>query len=699
MKIANKYKSEYAKYKLENNAIFKYFGDEITDTIFATVPDAEKLSVKFDNNLIRSELIEKEAIFFREQYIILQPKNETLSHENIKIPDELNNGIGLGVDQALNFIYDGGHRLLLTGKKGWGKTTFLRYISRYIIPILNNYKNSESVYVNKPCVPIYISFNTQINDFNLAKEETYHKLFYDCILGKIRNCCYDYINSDINSPFYKYLFEQDEYFDYKLRCDSIRNQHENTWITSSQKDMALDEIKREIIKREDTILYSFSYVKEQSCHSGIPLIILDDLDPLHISVQTFIFTEIYKLAHVYGIKIIISMRPRSYRIVEQKIAEAIQINNQIVFSDSHEDNYLKEKFTKITTHVTKHIPNNDGIPIGDNLLLKPKNFESFFENFCEISLNKDVLLFLKSLSGGNLRKLNEFIKIYLSSGYIDKSPKMFQSLIEKYATSNSSSTLPLWVVYSSIFTNNYETIFGMLISEPTKYVVNILCNGTSTINTYLLRLHLLSFFYRNGNASFSLSYLTDKYREVVDEQYKYDDIKNAIARAIKRLNNFNLLGNNTVLEIPDANDPDKIFEKFENNAGFYMEELGRYYYDTVTTIFEYFHFMKDDINFREENDILSCIETKGDVILRFEQIIKYFELLSNEEILFYKSLDPEKQKFYIKNFAPYHKGDKIFFAQVFIENMLVYARSRTYEGIDSIVEKLTELNNKINASF
>ena len=695
MKLSSKYKNEIAKYKLNNNVIFQYFGEEIIDTIFATVPDVDTLNTKVVNKEIEHFLNEKEVNFFEQQYIILDKTSEKVNiSKTFSIPTELKGKIGEMEDKVLDFIYDGGHRLLITGKKGWGKTTFLRYISRYVLPKLNQYKDSKNNSFNKPCVPIDISFNAKINSFNSANEKEYHKLFYKEIIDKISSCCYDYLNDDIRSAFYQFLLEQPTFREYKVEYDRIIRHHKEARIPAKERDEKLDDLKTDIERNDETILNCFKYLNLDSKCPAIPLIIFDDLDPLNISVQTYIFTEIYKLAHTYKIKTIISMRPRSHKIVSGRVAEAIQISNSLMFTDSFTDNYLEGKLTKISKNITKIIPKQEGVNIGKNLILKPLNAEIFFNNFIDISMNKDVKYSLKNLSGGNLRKLNEFIKVYLKSGYIDASPKVFKNLIDKQIISNTDSNMPIGIVYSALFTNNYQTVFGIANNEIDNYVINILCNGTSSVNTYLIRLHLLSLFYRNGRATNTLPIIIDKYKNIINGNT--DEIQNDIARVIKRFNNYNLIGNNTTLEIPEASVPDKIFNQINDSDEFYLEELGCYYYDTIISIFEYFYFMKDDIFFKNDMGILSCIETQTNMILRFEQVIKYFEILFQEEISFYNGLDTAQKKYYKNNFAPFYNDDKIFYVQVFVDKMREYARTRTYDNIDSISKKLNELINRIN---
>ncbi|MBF0647205.1 hypothetical protein IR083_00010 [Dysgonomonas sp. GY75] len=700
-KLANKYKSESARYKLPNNAIYQYFGKDIEEIIFATVPDAGELNIKCKGDEIIHTPNEDETTFFEDQFIVFDKTNDQveINPARLNIPADLTDKVGTMERKIFDFIYNGGHRLLLTGKKGWGKTTFLRYISRYLIPMFNKRKDSTDQPVFKPCLPVYISFNSEINSLNLAGEEEYPRLFYKIILDKIRNLRYECINSDIKGPFYQYLLEKDIFSAYRSEYNNIIHKHENAWITTDDREKELNTLRERLGKEEKVILYSFSYCNASTDCRAIPLIVLDDLDPLHTTVQTYLFTESYKLAHTYKIKVIVSMRPRSYDIVSRSIAEAIRINNQISFTDSFAKDYLKAKFSKMSERIAKSesISAGDGINIGGNLILKPLNVVLFFNNFKDISLSNSVLEFLKNISGGNLRKLNEFIKIYLKSGYIDASPSIICSLVEKHITAETSNNVPIWIVYSAIFTNNYETVFGMVFNEPDKFVVNILCNGTSSINTYLIRLHLLSFFSRNGSSSFTSTDILERYKEVVAKNYSDETIEKDISRALKRLNNYNLIGNNTILAIPEAENPDKISEKIDTTAAFYMEDLGHYYYRSIISIFEYFYFMKDDINFKDESGILSCIETKKNVILRFEQVIKYFEFLFEEEKAFYGALEtPECRKHYFNNFAPFYHDGKIFFVQVFVEKMLGYARTRRYEGIQAIIDKLEILKDKID---
>jgi len=184
--------NQASRNRIKDNVLYR---SEISKAVFATTPDFE--GSKYAFNIFRKEwnvtVDNNYEKFYIENYFPVIAGSTNIQYENPRkwescIPNEYKNCIGVVETGILNFIYDGGHRLLLIGKEGWGKTTLLRFVSN-LIPKLKN--------VEKLCIPIYFSFNKRINDLSinindlteLQRKERYDNIFYDIpVQTFIKNC-------------------------------------------------------------------------------------------------------------------------------------------------------------------------------------------------------------------------------------------------------------------------------------------------------------------------------------------------------------------------------------------------------------------------------------------------------------------------------------------------------------------------------
>jgi len=178
--------------KLPNNSFFDYFKKDLESVIYATTPNLNTNQMQFNSQGGIDYRVEGD--FFDTAYIPLFSDtrldfNDLPNPSNCLLPKDLINKLGLTERDILSFIYNGeyAHRLIITGKKGWGKSTLLRFLSSYAIPKINKIRQ------NKICNPLYISFNTKQDD-DFTKEE-----FDTILLNEIRKLCENKIDEDISS--------------------------------------------------------------------------------------------------------------------------------------------------------------------------------------------------------------------------------------------------------------------------------------------------------------------------------------------------------------------------------------------------------------------------------------------------------------------------------------------------------------------
>lgn len=668
MKLADKYRPT-SDFQLPSNPFYNYFGEELFYFVCATTPDSASDRVSFEKNgrMVYNKTNE-ENDFYDKKYISISAldnkinaENMTLRCNNYYVTSEISN-INNVEQHILDFIYNGGHRLIVTGKKGWGKTTLMRYMAFHVLPTLN--KDSR----NKSCTTLYISFDSKINDFEKALSlEDYEKIFYEHILlNEVRKYCMDRIGEDITSDFYQYLLSKSVFSREKRRYNDITKEASKGWITSDERDKRWHELRKEISEKKETIILSFAYFSAKNTEGSIPVIFLDDLDPLDIKAQSYIYNEVYKLAHEFQIKIVVAMRPRSYERVFQNTTDALQART-LSLTIPKLELYLQHKVNLILQKTTKE--STDGISI-NNVTIRPQDTNAFFQGYTQALLQNESINFLISLSDGNLRICNDLIHTYLSSGYVN-SEETLKKIIE-IQSAFSTKSLPMWVIYSSIITNNHQTVFGRSNVEAKNFVVNILCNGKESINVHLIRLHLLALFMRSNHTPLTISNIIEKYAQIAPdtEDWKSNDCKWNIHRVIKRFANARLIGNNNRTRIPD-----KRLDSIVEDDEFYLEELGRYYYSEMPKIFEYLSYMKDDMDFGDNTfQIKDSIEIRWPID-RFLEVVKYLHYLHDIEFKFCNKLSREKLAYYISNFSPVDSNE-LFYVQSFIDNMIRYAETR-----------------------
>ena len=644
MKLTNNLRA--SEYELKDNALYDQFYADIHKIVYATTPDFERGKYFFDISQKKWDInIDKnDEKFYAENYfpvITIKSTNSTNSSGTnqaiqYEIPAKYKHCVGVAENEILTFIYNGGNRLLLIGKEGWGKTTLLRFIS-HLIPNLKN--------IERDCVPIYFSFNKRINDLSVnikeltevQRQDRYNNILYDeILLNAIRYFTKSMLQSDLSSPFYKTILNEPQFSNEIMEFEDIYKQANNGWITSIDRDIQWNNLRKKISNKKETVLWSFAYLIKNSV---IPLLIFDDLDPLNIEFHKYLYNETFYLAHNYKIKIILSIRPRINERLERFTQGAVRINTRIYLDFPNIVQYLKGKDNRISKVVSEMKKKEIILDNGSKII--PNDIEKFFRNYLQILLYSDTRNFIKNISGGNMRVCNELIHVFIRSGFVNS-----DELITKIINYNKNRTflLPLWIVYSSIITHNHYTVFGQYtlkdITSHKVHLVNILCNGNENLNPLLLRLHLLSMFVRNNNNHF-VEQVKEKYKKIISEcnEIIFD---RSINRVLQRFNNGGLISSPTCGFIEN-------YEDVKPNDEFRKEELGEYYIKDILEIFEYLSFMKDDTDFgNNRKEIQSCIQVKGH-INRFTEVIKYLQYLYEEEIAFYinlKNLEPERMVIY-----------------------------------------------------
>lgn len=710
MKLTDKY-TNIGEHSLPDNELYNYYQPIWDKIVFAPTPDFNLNNCSINNGIYSYNCTADENEFYNTKYI---PLLDIIYKDHCKdlvlsglttIPNDLRNTLTNIEKYILNFIYDGGNRFIVTGKKGWGKSTLIRNMVCNIIPKLNLSGG------NKYCTPVYISFNTHINDFNKAKNSAeIENIFYKVLSNRMAKFCESFLYENLTGEFFSWLLKQEEYAIDRINLNNIEKDAEEGLLSSIERDKKLSDLRTSILNDNNarTLLYAFSFLSQSTQNPSIPVVFLDDLDPLNFKVQRYIFEEIYTLAHHYNIKVVATMRPYSLDRVNRESIMALPLRNYALEMPNLET-YLSHKTQLMSVQINSLL--NKAVQLNDKTIQfqdAPK-----YLDFCiKTLLNRDSLFFLKSIADGDIRIFNELIHVYFSSGYIS-SVELISKMLQKNVgmfdalANERQNQVPMWIVFSSIITNNHKTVFGRKNNQPSKYVMNILCNGHQSVNSLLIRLHLLAFFIRQNSNQHGLESIYSKYSSMVASTCVNEyDLRLSLTRAIKRFANARLIGNNNRLRLPDA-----FLAAIENEDEFYIENLGNYYYNHFLSMFEYIMFMKDDMDLGDNPyGIRDCIEVTRPID-RFIEVVKYLKHLYKVEVDFIKNLTASEFAIYKTDFSPIEKN-KTMFVQVLIDRMYMYAQTRKsifsskenneniesveLDSINSIIRDLDELNN--NAS-
>ena len=668
--------------KVPTNSFFAHFHDPLRKEIFAITPDLS--TNQMQRNPQDGIIYRVDGDFFETAYIPiitntrLEPADLPIS-SNYTLPNDkkLKSKLGLAEGQILSLVYgDTAHRLVITGKKGWGKSTLLRFITAYAIPKINRINQ------NKICAALYISFNTkQVNVDDFSKEE-----FDKILLNNIRKFCAKERSEDISSKFYQYLLNKEAFSKEKEEYEDILEESKLDIIDSVETKQKCFQLRKKLLTQNDelvslTCLEYFYYDTESSI---IPLLILDDLDPFTTDIQIHAYKKIYELAHDYKIKTILAMRPRSYESVVRDTLDSIPANTVIALDKPDFNKYLLSKLSRIEKR------SKTGVTVSNNAYFTVEKMKNFFSYYVDVLTQKDALSFLVNLSDGDLRIFNRLLETFLSSGYIkeseiiDKISKITQLRKKKPQEADSlkkdEQLFPMWVVFTSVITNNYVTVFR-LNNDPFNHLMNVLCNGKMETNTHLIRLHILSHFIRLNTTHATIIEIYKGYTKLNGE-WDNEDLLKSIRRAVGRFARARLIGNNKriLLEGMVIRNTDKYDEE-----SFYLEELGKYYYTDLLNIYEYFLYMKDDVELEDnEFGIKDCVKTQYRYE-KFEEVVKYVKFLFGKEKEFLKGVLIQKEKgFYEKQYAPL--SGEIMYSLLFTKRLIKYADSR---------EKILERRKKL----
>lgn len=480
MKLTEKTNIKFAdKSKLTENEIYKAFQTTYND-VFDNVPEIEISQCSITNEGFDYKKSAYEKTFYEDKYTNLRAQCTNIKTLGLTIPDNVKHNICIAKKDLLDFTYNLKSNVAaqFKGDRGWGKTTILRYLFFHIIPLLNKEEKNE-----RKVIPIYMSFNRIINDLKKDKnEKEIIDTLYNTLSDKIRHYCVKALSDIVerNDFFKQYLILRDGFGEYRIKFQLIDNKS----IGTKEKEKEEEEIYSELLKSNDAILHCFAYTARKN-KKLIPIIILDDLDPLDTKVVNVIYKEIYKINRRFNIKIIYTIRPMTYAKIE-RIADFANNTLPIDFVKPELLDFYLEKYINI---LIDKIGRSKvlGIKLDDKIITITEA-KRFYSNFLIILTQERSRELLGYLTNGDIRLYKELVKTCLGSGLIN-SEELIAKLIDDKFDANKS--VPYWIIYTSIITQNHKLIFPSVKGHNNEHIISLLCNGGETFHTYLMRLYLL----------------------------------------------------------------------------------------------------------------------------------------------------------------------------------------------------------------
>ena len=641
MKLTEKYQAT----KLPENSIYSVV-QCIFHEVFCDIPNISIDNTSFSESeeCFVYEETEEEKKFYTERYFDLTRK--TLN--------ESTNSINKHENDLLDFSCKLGKKMLiLRGKQGYGKTTLLRKVFFHILPKKNN-----------KILPVYMSFNQHINRISGQNNES-ENYFYDQFSNIIRKYTKSVLKR-LDNDFLSFLRERVKHIEFDIALSQIENLPDKT-MSADQKIKEIQNLQQEEIKKASAVLYSLQFIKKK--YNVLPILIFDDLDALPYDFIMWLFNEAHDLSQTYDFKTILSMRPFTFEKIRNQNMQVIDpVPIKIGFPNCSV--FLTETLKNLEKK-TEAISKRTEIVVG-NKIVTPENINVFIKNYCKIlSSSDDASWFLESVSGGDLRRFRSLIRTYFSSGHIEPEKIMSDIL----ALNPAESSLPIWIVYTSIITNNYLSVFPHTKTNEDEFVINLFCNGREYANTYLIRLHMLAYSCKQNSIP-ELSEFLDQYKPLLPKEGK-SALQNSVKKVLKRFNNAGLIVNNKYFHIDRR-------ECINDIESFRTQPLATYYISDLFTRFEYIAYMKDDIDYDDVSfGIRNCIEIREHQE-RFKDVVKFLQFFFEKEKLFLQQIPQEHIEDYIRNFSP--ENGYYMFSHQMVEKMIDYGLRRNFDTYD--LEKL-----------
>ena len=679
---------------IEDNILYRHFQTEFLNALSGP-PDREPrkeeiTSEEYHYNLDEEEIKFYENIFVPSTLYHLSDNDSYLQEIFKYLPAEEGKGknIDKNVKDLLDFINLEDKVLVLTAPIGWGKTVLIQYVWFYVM-----YK---SEWLQKHVFPIYIPVDTKVSAFQDYKSiGEIRKTFYQNLIKERLIDLTKHHTQLENEQFWTYLKTNTDSF-YSLEQDEVDLHSRYKTNSKSQREklhIAIMDARIKAREKDDFYLYATKYLVENK--GKVVLLILDNVDPLSITINQMILDESIELSRNYGFKVLVSMRKITYNALASNPSGLIRAHppRRLEMESRNLKDYMRRRFEIVNKNLL--LESQGAVPPYIYLYEGEKTIN--FEDARKVILSlTDVLLgdessrILANISHWNLRKLNRYLINYLSTGYIDVD-KLITLIVKEQTTLDQTRENPLWILLTSLITGNYATHFQeRLTQEYEIHILDVYCNGENAYNRYLIRLHLLNYLNKKKHVNSSHEIIAS-YHDMTGEDQS--DLGLQINHALIRFLKCDLIESANYYDV----DQYDISKNLENIT---ITDTGRFYLNPFRNYFEYLIYMKDDVDLQENPyGIRDCINVKG-LEDRYLELYKFLRFLVDEEQNFLSHLSEVGYQTYLTNFASHcynEVSSSIFYQTVY--DIIRFGNDRnlsksTINKFDDLLSRIISYSNR-----
>ncbi len=613
------------KYKKNNNKIFQLFENEI-NYAFSNPKSRDRASESIVNDQYLYNLSEYEKDYCENFYVDVDQNQHLIQPHS---------GNGKNSTEIIHFLQDKRENiLLLIAPVGWGKTMLLDNVFRYLISKKDELKNVW---------PIFFTMDKYCNTLKSKnKDDIVSKLRGEIFPERLRRLLLEEYYTLDNENMWDYFRKTiDGFSDLAMKEKSLKT----IWFDNPS------EIKRETrklrAKAQERDEFPFSILKYVRRYKDIiPVMILDNIDPLSIETNKILFDEALRLEEHFQLKIIISMRRSTFYELANRPDNTIRANppKEFWLQNLKIENYLKHRIN-IATNLVENRAVQITPPNGPTF--KFSEAKKVFSSMMKSLLSKDRMEVLDFIAYHNLRKVNRLVRTYAASGFLDEQKTTINIL--KGEIGNYEGVSPLWVLLSSLITNNHETYFfrkGIPCHEGN--ILNLYDAKTKLASRHFIRIHILNFLKKQSlNADISpntgIVTLIKSYQSLYNKQ-DYELIETTIREQIQALLYCDLV---TSPEYYGFLKKDNIMYlkkiSITDTGEFFLEKFRRYY--------EYLVYMKDGTELgRNFYGIKDCITTKP-FPGRYDNVYKFLKMIFENEKKFLRNLDKKQRQIFWEYFS------------------------------------------------
>jgi hypothetical protein len=664
---------------MPNNGLYEFYQEFFLDG-FRDPQERDPYRENISIDAYQYEISNEEKEFYERFYTPQGKALDVKEHQMfIKLFGDIGRHIIFGehMKDLLDFVDLPENLGLLIAPIGWGKTALIRYLWFYLIGLSNE--------LQKRVIPIYIAIDHNKNQFSgqLSPNQISNIFFNDILRERLIGTTSPFTQVD-DEQFWDYLKKGSDRFKSLAQYEeAIQKIHFNDPIAI--KSNVLNE-RMKTFKMRDFHTVALKYIREKL--GKIPFLILDNVDTLPLPVNLVILDEAIYLAKEFNLKILISMRTPTYLKIDEDHESGLRAHPPVKIEMEKPDvkNYLAHRTLPLRKKIRVASPRFKYINYIGDINVNFKDGAKVYDAMLEMLLGEESLKILSFIANYNLRKVNSLVLKYLATGYIDEY-NLVKKVVGRATVDEGYSKSPLWILLSSVITNNYSTRFSEVGMSYQEGVLNLYCNGRKSPQEFLIRTHILDFVKRNREVN--LQNIIDAYLSLDDnnQSQKIDNLK----YAIWRLQEFDLL------DSPDCYKLEKV-DDIENVKSITITETGNFYRLELRNFYEYLIYMKDDIELANNPyEMQDCI-TITDFKLRYYEAWKLLRMIYESEHKFLFDLKKEQRIAFIANFSiPEDSMPFIVRAPIVSQISFGKAKNMPAEIIKMYQELLEEVEKDVEA--